>query len=167
MEIHYPQQSDQAENLAKNLLDKHPTILGFDIECSNTQTSIISLCHLENSATIPESDKTTFKNKYDIYIFQINKVKISPSLVKILENDTIIKTGVGTKNDASKLSSINIKLDGLLELSHLAMIKRYPLGLKELYSTVFPDAPVLPKVNHQNTDWNGELTPELLDYAAC
>lgn len=154
MEIIHLFQLEVAENVAKKLLDKQPTILGFDIECSDNIVSIITLCHLED-------------NKYKVYLFQIKKMGLTPSLVKILANDTIIKTGVGTKCDSSRLANINVKLDGCLELSHLAMIKRYPLGLKELYSVVFPDCPSLPKVNHLGVDWNGELTPELLDYAAC
>lgn len=153
MEICYLFEPELAENMAKVLLDKQPTILGFDVECSDNRVSLISLCHLET--------------KYKIYLFQIKNTSVPNSLIKILSNDNIIKTGVGTKCDAARLTSIGIKLEGCLELSQLAAIKRYPLGLKELYSAVFPDLPSLPKVNHLGVDWNQKLSAELIDYAAC
>lgn len=155
MEINYLVDFQTADITADNLLMKSPTVLGFDVECSDNKISLISLCHLENG-------------KYKIYLFQLSQLgKIPNSLIKILENETIIKTGVGTKNDGCRLLNVEIKLEGCLELSQLAAIKRLPLGLKELYGTLFPDQPSLPKVNHLGVDWNGKLTSELLDYASC
>ena len=154
--IVYISSPEKAIEIADGIDRRKSTLLGFDIESSDTKkVDLISLA--ENN-----------ENEVTVYLFHVALTKNIPkSLKTILEGDRILKSGNGLNCDITRLQNSGISFSGGIELSHLSRIKGLPPGLKELWNTLFPDGYRMKDLSsNTHGQWDKPLNSALMDYAA-
>ena len=145
----------KATEVANDIESRKPTVLGFDLESSDTKkTDLISLC---------ESDG----EKATVFLFHIALIGSVPkSLKSILEVDRIFKSGNGMNNDIARLQNCGINFSGGIELSYLARVKGLPSNLKTLFNVLFNSYNMKELPSNTHGEWDKPLTPRLIEYAS-
>ncbi len=153
-EIKLCDNNEQAEIYAAKILKEK--IVGFDTETKPTfkkgEYYLPSLLQLASSDTV--------------YLFQIKKCSLSPTLIKILSNPSIIKAGVAINRDIQELKKIrSFNEKGFIELADIARNAGVQnLGLRSL-TAIFLDHKISKK--EQVSNWSkNELTQSQKKYAA-
>jgi ribonuclease D len=135
---------------------KDEAILGFDTETraafKKGESYDISLLQLATAT--------------DAYLFRLNKFKMIKELVDILEDPSVIKTGVAIRDDVKGLQKMfSLNESNFIDLATVAKEKNIQnFGLRAL-TAIFLGAKLSKKAKISN--WNRqELTPEQISYAA-
>ena len=145
---------EEAEAAAKKL--KKETLLGFDTE---TRPAF-----RKGESYDPSLLQLATEN--EVYLFQIQKTGLTPSLLEILASRDIIKAGVAIDRDVNELCAMaEFEPDGFVELADIAkdaLIKN--LGLRGLTAILF-DFRISKK--EQVSNWaRKELSSSQQTYAA-
>ncbi|KAG8990987.1 hypothetical protein FRB90_001503 [Tulasnella sp. 427] len=160
----YITNADEAEDALTGL--KGP--VGFDMEWTVIfRRGVIP----RKTALIQVADKTK------IMLFHISRMSEFPrSLKRIIEDPTIVKTGVNITGDAKKLyGDWGIQAQGIVELAMLAWEVDKPTmqrhGFKTGWTTLanmvaMYTRRVLPKGAERTSDWEKPLNEEQLEYAS-
>ena len=151
--------TDPAQVQEALLLFKEENVLGFDTETSqsNKEEKKPSLIQISSAHTCA--------------LIQIDTKTLPLELVEFLENDKIIKTGVGVLNDARELTrsfeNLNV-INGLVELQTWAEkgLKCKPCSLKAL-TGIFMSQNLHKSLKIVTSDWSRDiLNSDQRNYAA-
>lgn len=157
----------EADFVCEEIIRRKTPLLGFDIEWKVTfthaQTGLTSSDGLTALVQLCVSSKRC-------YLFHVRSMKMFPCKLKeILESPDILKLGVGTRGDSSKLDrDHSVQCQGLVDLSQMAneiLRSSENWSLKGLVLHLFHMN--LAKNNSVRiSDWETALTPDQKVYAA-
>jgi len=101
-----------------------------------------------------------------VYLFRINKIGFTKSIIKLLENENIIKTGVAVQGDINELNRLkSFSPNGFIELADMAkQFKFKNHGLRYLCARLFA---YRVSKGAKLSNWENEkLTNSQIKYAA-
>lgn len=121
VKVHYCKSQHTMERVCQYFLDDK--VLGFDLEWSPQATrnsgprDNVSLIQLANESRIALFHVSLFPEKSEL---------VSPTFRKIMEDPTVMKTGVAIKGDCTRVRKhLGVDVQGAFELSHLYKIVKY------------------------------------------
>ena len=102
----------------------------------------------------------------DAYLFRINKTGFSPELIELFEDDSILKIGVGIRDDLRGLNKLRrFKPCGFIELQDMA--KSLQLGTFSLKGLAAEVLNLHISKRQRLTNWEADIyTQAQIDYAA-
>lgn len=159
--VYFADTSFSIEKLAKLLIDKRPTILGFDTEFLDTRVEKHKNAKRTPLLLIQLADKE------NAYLFHLYRSKwLSDSLKKLLSNDRIVKVGFGTWKDILiARQTFNVNINGALDLRSFLMTTDPACSSLAKFASKYTSY----TKDHRNiVDWTYDLTDRLeeIKYAA-
>ena len=102
----------------------------------------------------------------EAFIFRLNKTGMHPAIVQLLENKSILKIGVGIRDDLRGLNKlVRFKPRGFVELQD--MVKAFDIDVFSLKGLAALVLNVRVSKRQRLSNWEAaELTPAQIDYAA-
>ncbi|MDR2929156.1 MAG: 3'-5' exonuclease domain-containing protein 2 [Cytophagaceae bacterium] len=131
-------------------------LLGFDTETKPTfkkgqihKVALLQIC---------AADKA--------YLFRLNKTGFAPELISLLENDSVMKVGVGIRDDLRLLNKLKLfKPNGFVDLQD--MVKSFGIKTMSLKGLAANILNLRVSKRQRLTNWEASiLTPAQIDYAA-
>jgi hypothetical protein len=173
IKLHYCRNMEVAEKVAKYFVDEK--MLGFDIEWKPNASAAVGIKGNTSLIQLASEDRIAL---FHISLFKGKTIEelLPATLKQILEDPTILKSGVAVKSDFTRLKKyLGVEAQGVFELSHLYKLVKFsknePVKVnKMLVSLANQVAEHLQLPLHKGavreSDWSKPLDRDQMHYAA-
>lgn len=150
---------EEADRCASALLDSGIPFFGFDTERTFGRTTLTGAASIVQLSTI---DRCFIFQVFRIY--DTTKV-FPPSLARLLQSTNIVKVAADAEDDTDALRYYGVQVRGIIDIQLIVRTMGIPYyGLKDLCRRFVPGYQDT-KYLEDSWDWDGDLTPEQIQYA--